>query len=100
MRGKDGGGGEAFSVLATHTHTHTHTHLISIHVQGASTALSIPLPFLVTILLPIVGNAAEHASAIIFAVRNRIELALGVAVGSSTQVRALIFFEGGGRLKG
>lgn len=55
-------------------------------MQGASTALHMPMPFLTTILLPIVGNAAEHASAIVFAYKNRIEIALGVAVGSSTQV--------------
>lgn len=39
------------------------------------------MPFLTTILLPIVGNAAEHASAIVFAYKNRVEIALGVAVG-------------------
>lgn len=55
-------------------------------IEGASKDLGVPLPFLVTILLPIVGNAAEHASAVLFAMRNRMELALGVAVGSSTQV--------------
>ena len=40
-----------------------------------------PLPFLTTIVVPIVGNAAEHASALMFAVKNRMEVALGVAVG-------------------
>lgn len=59
-------------------------------ITGASKSLHIPMPFLVTILLPIVGNAAEHASAIVFAYKNRIEIALGVAVGSSTQVAVLI----------
>mmetsp|Transcript_17489 Transcript_17489/g.37792 ORF Transcript_17489/g.37792 Transcript_17489/m.37792 type:complete len:594 (+) Transcript_17489:253-2034(+) len=59
-------------------------------IEGASTSLKIPMPFLVTILLPIVGNAAEHASAIIFAMRNRMEIALGVAVGSSTQISVLV----------
>ena len=54
--------------------------------QGASVQLGVPLPFLVTILLPIVGNAAEHTSAIMFAVRDRIEVALGVAVGESDRV--------------
>jgi hypothetical protein len=34
-----------------------------------------------TIVVPIVGNAAEHASALIFAVKNRMEISLGVAVG-------------------
>lgn len=59
-------------------------------IEGASDELHIPMPFLATILLPIVGNAAEHASAIIFAARNRVEVALGVAVGSSTQVSVLL----------
>ena len=54
-------------------------------IKGASSALKIPMPFLCTILLPIVGNAAEHASAIIFAWKNRIEIALGVAVGECDQ---------------
>ena len=44
--------------------------------------MKIPMPFLVTIVLPIVGNAAEHASALIFAWKNRMEIALGVAVGT------------------
>ena len=32
------------------------------------------------------GNAAEHAAAIIFAVKNKMELALGIAVGSAIQI--------------
>lgn len=55
-------------------------------IKGAALALRIPLPFLTTIVLPIFGNAAEHASAVIFAAKNRIEISLGVAVGSATQV--------------
>jgi Ca2+:H+ antiporter len=45
--------------------------------------------FLSAIVLPIVGNACEHASAIVFAGRNKVDLALAIAVGSSTQVRPL-----------
>ncbi|KIZ06925.1 Vacuolar cation/proton exchanger 3 [Monoraphidium neglectum] len=59
-------------------------------INAASTQLKMPMPFLTTIVVPIVGNAAEHASALIFAVKNRMEVALGVAVGSSTQVAVLI----------
>lgn len=59
-------------------------------IQGAAKGLAIPLPFLSTIVLPIVGNAAEHASAILFAYKNRMEITLGVAVGSSTQVAVLV----------
>jgi Ca2+/H+ antiporter len=40
------------------------------------------MPFLTTIVVPIVGNAAEHASALIFAVKNRMEISLGVAIGA------------------
>ncbi|RVW46217.1 Vacuolar cation/proton exchanger 5 [Vitis vinifera] len=35
---------------------------------------------------PIVGNAAEHASAIIFAMKDKLDISLGVAIGSSTQI--------------
>jgi Ca2+:H+ antiporter len=50
-------------------------------ISEASTQLHVPLPFLTTIIVPIVGNAAEHASALIFAAKNRMEISLGVAVG-------------------
>ncbi|KAG2499533.1 hypothetical protein HYH03_002479 [Edaphochlamys debaryana] len=59
-------------------------------IRGASSSLGVPMPFLTTILLPIVGNAAEHASAVVFAYKNRVEIALGVAVGSSTQVSMMV----------
>lgn len=59
-------------------------------IAEAAATLRVPLPFLATIALPIVGNAAEHFSAVGFAARNRMEIALGVAVGSSTQVAVLV----------
>ena len=46
--------------------------------------------FLSAIVLPIVGNAAEHASAVIFAMRGKLDLSLGVAVGSSTQIALMV----------
>jgi Ca2+:H+ antiporter len=42
------------------------------------------------ILVPIIGNGAKHSSAILMAMRNRIDLALNIAVGSSAQVALLI----------
>eukprot|EP00879_Flechtneria_rotunda_P014689 GHRR01015350.1.p1 GENE.GHRR01015350.1~~GHRR01015350.1.p1 ORF type:complete len:168 (+),score=51.07 GHRR01015350.1:51-506(+) len=59
-------------------------------ITEASKQLRIPMPFLTTIVVPIVGNAAEHASALIFAIKNRMEISLGVAMGSSTQVGVLV----------
>jgi uncharacterized membrane protein len=45
--------------------------------------------FIGIILLPLVGNAAEHLTAVTSATKNKMDLAIGVAVGSSAQVRAL-----------
>src|SRR6266436_6256593 len=46
--------------------------------------------FVGLILIPIIGNAAENSSAIILAMRNRMDLALNIAIGSSIQVALLI----------
>ena len=46
--------------------------------------------FVGLILLPIVGNAAEHATAVTVAVKDKMDLAIGVAVGSSMQIALLI----------
>jgi Ca2+:H+ antiporter len=40
--------------------------------QGASQAWNIPVAFISVILLPIVGNAAEHASAVMFAMKDKL----------------------------
>src|ERR1700761_2249769 len=42
------------------------------------------------ILLPIVGNAAEHATAVTVAVKDKMDLAIGVAVGSSMQIALFV----------
>ena len=41
-------------------------------LQGTSIAWNLPLAFISVILLPIVGNAAEHASAIMFAMKDKL----------------------------
>jgi Ca2+:H+ antiporter len=47
-------------------------------------------PFFVgLIVIPIVGNAAEHFSAITSAYRNRMEISMAVAAGSSIQIALL-----------
>eukprot|EP00929_Paragymnodinium_shiwhaense_P084042 TRINITY_DN44920_c0_g1_i2.p1 TRINITY_DN44920_c0_g1~~TRINITY_DN44920_c0_g1_i2.p1 ORF type:complete len:546 (-),score=80.37 TRINITY_DN44920_c0_g1_i2:109-1746(-) len=52
--------------------------------------VGIPQSFIGVILLPIAGNACEHAAAIRFAMRDRPGLAIGIAVGSSTQVALFV----------
>jgi Ca2+:H+ antiporter len=55
-------------------------------IEEASHKLGIPMAFISVIILPIVGNAAEHASAVMFAVKDKLDISLGVAIGSSTQI--------------
>ncbi|XP_061365681.1 vacuolar cation/proton exchanger 5-like isoform X2 [Gastrolobium bilobum] len=59
-------------------------------IEGASTAWKIPVSFISVILLPLVGNAAEHASAIMFAMKDKLDISLGVAIGSSTQISMFV----------
>lgn len=59
-------------------------------IQNAGDSYNISGVFLSTIVLPIIGNAAEHASAIIFAMKNRLDISLGVAIGSSTQIAVFV----------
>jgi Ca2+:H+ antiporter len=51
---------------------------------------SVSEEFVGLILLPIVGNAAEHATAVTVACKDKMDLAIGVAVGSSMQVALLL----------
>merc|ERR1719456_1195034 len=46
--------------------------------------------FIGIVLLPIVGNACEHASAIRFAIQDKPGLSIGIAVGSSTQISLFV----------
>ncbi|XP_020216289.1 vacuolar cation/proton exchanger 5 [Cajanus cajan] len=59
-------------------------------IEGASSAWEIPVAFISVILLPLVGNAAEHASAIMFAMKDKLDISLGVAIGSSTQISMFV----------
>ena len=46
----------------------------------------IPKAFIGTILLPIVGNMAEHLTAVWMASKGKMEISLGIAIGSSIQI--------------
>lgn len=46
--------------------------------------------FIGLILLPIVGNAAEHVTAVVVACKDKMDLAIGVAIGSSMQIALLV----------
>lgn len=59
-------------------------------IEAASDSWGISVSFISVILLPIVGNAAEHAGAIIFAFKNKLDISLGVALGSATQISMFV----------
>lgn len=61
-------------------------------IEGVSKNSGISEAFIGVILLPLVGNAAEHVTAITVAMKNKPDLTMAVAVGSSTQVTILLLF--------
>jgi Ca2+:H+ antiporter len=63
---------------------------LSSTIENACQSIGLSSIFVAAILLPIVGNAAEHASAVMFAVKGKLDLTLGVAIGSSTQIALLV----------
>ena len=46
--------------------------------------------FIGIVIIPIVGNAAEHSSAVYIALRDRIDLSMAIAAGSSIQVATFV----------
>ena len=46
--------------------------------------------FVGLILVPIIGNAAEHSSALLFAIRDQLDTTLEIAIGSSIQIALFV----------
>ena len=59
-------------------------------LHDAISALHVPTVFVGLILIPVVGNAAEHASAVFFALKNKLDITVEIAIGSSTQVAMFV----------
>ena len=58
--------------------------------EAATQALGMSDVFVGLIVVPIIGNAAEHSTAVTMALKDRMDLSVSIAVGSSTQVALLI----------
>jgi len=58
--------------------------------EEAVKSLGLSEIFVGLILIPIIGNAAENSSAILMAMKGRMDLAVGIAVGSSIQVALVV----------
>ncbi|RPD66481.1 calcium/proton exchanger [Lentinus tigrinus ALCF2SS1-7] len=59
-------------------------------IEETADRYSIPKPFIGLILLPIVANAAEHVTSVWMAMKNKMELTIGICVGSSIQIAAFV----------
>lgn len=59
-------------------------------IDGFGQQLRVSKSFIGIVLLPIVGNAVEHVTAVKVALNDKMELAMGVAVGSATQVSLFV----------
>ncbi|MEW5317917.1 MAG: hypothetical protein WDW38_009178 [Sanguina aurantia] len=55
-------------------------------IEEVSKSTGVSQAFLGMIILPIAGNACEHITAVVVAMKNKMDLSLGVAVGSSIQI--------------
>lgn len=94
----DAGGGEhhwapklAIAILAGATALVAWLSEILVGVtEEASHAIGLSEAFVGLILIPIIGNAAEHATAVVVARKGQMELAFQIATGSSTQVALFV----------
>ena len=59
-------------------------------VEAASKSLGLTEVFVGVILVAIIGNAAEHSTAVLMALKNKTDLALNIAIGSSMQVALFV----------
>ena len=55
-------------------------------VEGITSKLGLSEIFVGIIVIPIIGNAAEHTTAIVMALKNKMDVAIEIAIGSSLQI--------------
>ncbi len=59
-------------------------------VEATSESLGLNAVFMGVIVVAIVGNAAEHSTAVLMAMKNQMDLAVGIALGSALQVALFV----------
>lgn len=59
-------------------------------VESAAHELGMSRVFVGVIVVAIVGNAAEHSTAVLVALKNKMDLAVNIAVGSSIQIALFV----------
>jgi Ca2+:H+ antiporter len=59
-------------------------------VEGAATSFGMSRLFIGVVLVAIVGNAAEHSTAISMALKNKMDLSINIALGSGAQIALFV----------
>ena len=59
-------------------------------VDAAGDAMGLGKVFMGVVVVAIVGNAAEHSTAVLVAMKGKMDLALGIAMGSSMQIALFV----------
>lgn len=59
-------------------------------VEAARESLGLTEVFVGVIIVAIIGNAAEHSTAVMSALKNKMDLSLGIAIGSSLQIALFV----------
>jgi Ca2+:H+ antiporter len=59
-------------------------------VEASSRTLGLTEVFVGVIVVATVGNAAEHSTAVLMAMRNKMDLAVGIAMGSALQIALFV----------
>lgn len=59
-------------------------------IEGIVEKTGMSKTFIGFVLIPIVGNAAEHVTAVVVAYKDKMDLAIGVAIGSSLQIALFV----------
>jgi Ca2+:H+ antiporter len=66
------------------------SHLLIDSVSEAAESLGMTKVFIGVIVVAVVGNAAEHSTAVLVAMKNKMDLAFNIAVGSSLQIALFV----------
>ncbi len=83
--------GKAIGVLVAATLAVTvMSEFLTSTVEAARLSLGFSEVFVGVIVVAIIGNAAENSSAILMALRNKMDLSLGIAIGSSMQIALFV----------
>jgi Ca2+:H+ antiporter len=59
-------------------------------IEPVVKTLGISELFIGVIVIPIIGNAAEHSTSVMMALKNKMEISLEIAIGSSTQIALFV----------